>query len=188
MCIVVKNSEKSVKSDYFGPIICNWWRRFQKSGYSLSKNAKYTVNWYEDPEYSGFSSKINQFEHFMCRILWKFRTFGVIFPKKINLEICHLFMQNTDISNLLEKTPNNWVFPQLRQFFFNLSAILQCGFTRYKSKYLSYYAKIHCSIILQNKSNTNHQDYCRKYWKFIKLGTSHNRQFNSNWWEFLTYY
>ena len=32
MWIVVKDSEKSIKSDYFGVIIYIWWRSFQKIG------------------------------------------------------------------------------------------------------------------------------------------------------------
>ena len=37
MCLVVEYFKKSVKSDYLGVIICNWWRRVRKSGYSLPK-------------------------------------------------------------------------------------------------------------------------------------------------------
>ena len=37
------------------------------------------------------------------------------------------------------------------------------------------------AIILQNKSCTKYYKYCRKYQKFIKLGTAHNRNKNSNW-------
>ena len=37
MCLVVDYSEKSVKSDYFGVIMYNWWRKVRKSGYSLYK-------------------------------------------------------------------------------------------------------------------------------------------------------
>ena len=37
MCLVVDYSKKLVKSDYFGVIICNWWRKVRKLAYSLSK-------------------------------------------------------------------------------------------------------------------------------------------------------
>ena len=37
--------------------------------------------------------------------------------------------------------------------------------------------KNHYSINLQNKSCTNYHNYCRKPWKFVKLGTSHNRKY-----------
>ena len=58
MCLVVDYSEKSVKSDYLGVIICNWWRRVQKIRIFAAQNAKYTENSYEDPEKSGFSPKL----------------------------------------------------------------------------------------------------------------------------------
>ena len=64
MCLVVDYSEKSVKSDYLGVIICNWWRKVQKIGIFANQNAYFTRNSYEYPKYSGFSPKIIQFEHF----------------------------------------------------------------------------------------------------------------------------
>ena len=83
MCLVVNYSEKSVKSDYLGVIICIWWRRVQKIGIFAAQNAKHTANSYEDPKKLGFSPKITQFEHFTCRIHRKLGTFDVIFPKKL---------------------------------------------------------------------------------------------------------
>ena len=53
MCLVVDCSEKSVKSDYFGVIIYNWWRKVRKIGIFANQNAYFTKNLYEDPEYSG---------------------------------------------------------------------------------------------------------------------------------------
>ena len=61
MCLVVDYSEKSVKSDYLGVIICIWWRRVQKIGIFAGQNAKHTVKSHEDPENSGFSSKLHSF-------------------------------------------------------------------------------------------------------------------------------
>ena len=93
-------------------------------------------------------------------------------------------MHNTDKSNtFITETPNNWDFPWPQQFS-QISCNFICGFTRVKCKYFSHHAKILCSIILQNKSCTNYHNCCRK---FIKLGTSHNRNFNSNLWEILTH-
>ena len=53
MCSVVNYSEKSVKSDYLGVIICNWWRKVKKIGIFANQNAKYTANSYEDTKKSG---------------------------------------------------------------------------------------------------------------------------------------
>ena len=50
MCLVVDYSKKLVKSDYFGVIICNWWRKVQKIGIFTKQNASYTRKSYEDPE------------------------------------------------------------------------------------------------------------------------------------------
>ena len=54
MCLVVDYSEKSVKSDYFGVIIYNWWRKVRKIGIFADQNTYFTRNLHEDPEYSGF--------------------------------------------------------------------------------------------------------------------------------------
>ena len=52
--LVVDCSEKLVKSDYFGVIIYNWWRKVQKIGIFADQNTYFTKNLHEDPEYSGF--------------------------------------------------------------------------------------------------------------------------------------
>ena len=151
MWIVVDYSKKLVKSDYFGVIICIWWRRFQKIGIFPKQNAKYTVNWYEDPEYSGFSSKITQFKHFMCRILRKLGTFGVIFPK--NWEIRHfVYKILTDFNILVEgKLRKIGIFHNRNKFW---QYDLQFYMWFYKGIKVNILAttKIHCSINLQNKS------------------------------------
>ena len=54
MCLVIDCSEKSLKSDYFGAIICNWWRKVRKIRIFTEQNAYFTENSYEHPEYSGF--------------------------------------------------------------------------------------------------------------------------------------
>ena len=59
MCLFVNYSEKSVKSDYLGVIICNWWRRVRKIGIFAAQNAKYTENSYEDPKKLGFLPKLH---------------------------------------------------------------------------------------------------------------------------------
>ena len=64
MCLVVDYSKKLVKSDYWGVIICDWWRKVQKIGIFTNQNAKYTANSYKHLEYSGFSPKIIQLECF----------------------------------------------------------------------------------------------------------------------------
>ena len=50
MCLVVNYSEKSVKSDYFGVIIYNWWRKVRKIGIFAIQNAYFTESSYEQPE------------------------------------------------------------------------------------------------------------------------------------------
>ena len=79
MCLVVEYSEKLVKSDYLGVIICIWWRKVQKIGIFANQNAKYTTNSYEDPKKRDLPHKITQFKHFSSRIHQKIRTFVVIF-------------------------------------------------------------------------------------------------------------
>ena len=92
MCLVVEYSEKLVKSDYLGVIICNWWRRVQKIGIFTAQNTKYTKNSYEDSKKSGFWPKITQFKCFTCRIHQKLGTFVVIFSK--NWEIHNILVYN----------------------------------------------------------------------------------------------
>ena len=111
MCLVVDYSEKSVKSDYLGVIICNWWRKVRKIGIFAAQNAKYTANLSEDPKKLGSSPKITQFEHFTCRIHQKLRTFDVIFQKigkftKLSVQL------TSNLTNCGGKTPKNWNFPQ----------------------------------------------------------------------------
>ena len=60
MCLVVEYSEKLVKSDYLGVIICIWWRKVQKIRIFAAQNAKHTAKLYEDPKKSGSSPKITQ--------------------------------------------------------------------------------------------------------------------------------
>ena len=46
--------QKSVKSDYFGVIFYNLWRKVRKIEIFTNQNADFTTNLHEDPEYSGF--------------------------------------------------------------------------------------------------------------------------------------
>ena len=64
MCLVVDYSEKSVKSDYFGAIICNWWRKVRKIGIFAKQNAYFTESSYKYPEYSDFRHKTRTVECF----------------------------------------------------------------------------------------------------------------------------
>ena len=59
MCLVVDYSEKLVKSEYLGVIICIWWRRVQKIGIFATQNAKHAAKSHEDPKNLGFSSKLH---------------------------------------------------------------------------------------------------------------------------------
>ena len=81
MCLVVDYSEKSVKSDYFGVIIYNWWRKVQKIGIFAIQNAYFTESSYEHPEYSGFLIQKHTVERFSSRIHQKIGIFDGIFPK-----------------------------------------------------------------------------------------------------------
>ena len=49
MCLVVDYSEKSVKSDYFGVIVYNWWRKVRKIRIFTDQNAYFTKNLHEGP-------------------------------------------------------------------------------------------------------------------------------------------
>ena len=59
MCLVVKYSEKLVKSDYLGVIICIWWRKVKKIGLFATQNAKYTANSCEDPKNRDLPHKLH---------------------------------------------------------------------------------------------------------------------------------
>ena len=69
MCLVVDYSEKSVKSDYLGVIICNWWRKVQKLGYSLTKMLITLEIYTKTPNTRDFCQTIIQFECFMQNTL-----------------------------------------------------------------------------------------------------------------------
>ena len=58
MCFVVNCSEKSVKSGYFGVIICNWWRKVQKIGIFANQIYMKTLNTWD------FCHKNSHFECF----------------------------------------------------------------------------------------------------------------------------
>ena len=73
MCLVVNYSEKSVKSDYFGVIIYNWWRKDRKIRIFAKQNAYFTESSYEHPKYSGFSIQKPTVGHFSGRIHQKIR-------------------------------------------------------------------------------------------------------------------
>ena len=81
MCLVVDCSEKSVKSDYFGVIIYNWWRKVQKIGIFAVQNAYFTKNLHEDPKYSGYSPQEVPNLSILSRIHQKIGIFDGIFPK-----------------------------------------------------------------------------------------------------------
>ena len=57
MCLVVDYSKKSVKSDYFGVIIYNWWRKVQKIGIFAIQNAYFAESSYEHPNIRDFRFK-----------------------------------------------------------------------------------------------------------------------------------
>ena len=81
MCLVVDYSEKLVKSDYFGVLIYNWWRKNQKIGIFAKQNAYFAECSYEHPEYSGFSIQKHTVECFSGRIHQKIGIFDGIFLK-----------------------------------------------------------------------------------------------------------
>ena len=57
MCLVVDYSEKSVKSDYFGVIVYNWWRKVRKIGIFADQDAYFTKNLHETPNTRDFRHK-----------------------------------------------------------------------------------------------------------------------------------
>ena len=64
MCLIVDYSEKLVKSGYFGVIICNWWRKVRKLGYSLTKMLILLKVHTNTTNTRDFRHKIIQFERF----------------------------------------------------------------------------------------------------------------------------
>ena len=64
MCFVVDCSEKSVKSDYFGVIICNLWRKVRKIGIFTNQNAYFTKIYTKSLNTWDFRHKNSQFERF----------------------------------------------------------------------------------------------------------------------------
>ena len=100
MCLVVDYSEKLVKSDYLGVIICNWWRKVRKIGIFANQNAYYTGNSYEDPKYSGFSPKFIQYERFYAEytknsgnLMRFFRKIGKF--AKLSVQLSNLVFNNS---------------------------------------------------------------------------------------------
>ena len=75
MCLVVNYSEKLVKSDYFGVIIYNWWRKVQKIGIFAIQNAILLKVHTNNPNIRDFRFKNIQWSIFAGRI------FDEIFPK-----------------------------------------------------------------------------------------------------------
>ena len=90
MCLVVDYSEKLVKSDYFGVIIYNWWRKVRKIGIFSIKNAYFTESSYEHPKYSGFSIQKNiQWSVFQAEYTEKSGHSMVFFRKIGKITIFH---------------------------------------------------------------------------------------------------
>ena len=88
MCLVVDYSEKSVKSDYLGVIICNWWRKVGKIGIFANQNAKYTANSYMTPKNRDLRNKITQFKCFQAEYTENSGHSIRVFQK--NWEICNI--------------------------------------------------------------------------------------------------
>ena len=99
MCLTVDYSKKSVKSDYFWVIICNWWRKVRKSGYSLTKMLISLKIYTKTPNTRDFCHKNSQLKHFSSRIHRILGIFHEIFPK--NREIRIIWYKITHKSNNL---------------------------------------------------------------------------------------
>ena len=110
------------------------------------------------PNIWDFPSKITQFKH-LCA---EYSKNSVRFSKKSgNLPFCVQIL--TILTYLWGKSPKNQDFPRTLNKFLQISAIVYVGLQGYKSKYLGYHTKNHCSINLQNKSHKNYHNYCRKH-------------------------
>ena len=97
MCLVVDCSKKSVKSDYFGVIVYNWWRKVRKSGYSLIKTLISLKIYTKTPNTRDFRHKSSQSKRFYAEYtensgysmrffqkIGKIAVIGVILIKKPN--------------------------------------------------------------------------------------------------------
>ena len=136
-----------VKSDYFGVIICIWWRKVQKFGIFTPQNAKHTANSYKDPENWEFPKNYTVYTFYEQNTLinWDIRC---DFPK--NLEIHKLSIQLT--SNLTicgEKTPKNWNFPQNGKK----------NFQQYLQTYMWFYKGVKLNILATKQKTAVAQIY-----------------------------
>ena len=114
-----------------------------------------------------------------------------IFPKKLHsLSIlCAEYFQkigkfailctNTHNSNILvgENSEKSGFSMNRKEIFVKYLQFCMWVYKGIKVNISATTQKNHYSINLQNKSCTNYHNYCRKPWKFVKLGTSHNRKY-----------
>ena len=104
MCLVVNYSEKSVKSDYFGVIIYNWWRKVRKIGIFAIQNAYFAESSYEQPEYSDFRFKTYSGAFLQAEYTEKLGIFDEIFRKIRKITILQLIgVENSENSDFLLK-------------------------------------------------------------------------------------
>ena len=112
MCLVVNCSKKSVKSDYFRVIICNWWKKVcKKSGYLLIKMLISLKIYMKTPNTWDFHHKNSQFEHFQAEYTENlghsmrfFQKIGKIPPFNIKLTInLTIWVENSEKLDFLGK-------------------------------------------------------------------------------------
>ena len=82
MCLVVDYSEKSVKSDYFGVIIYNWWRKVRKIGIFAKQNAYLLKIHTNNPNIWDFRFKNIQWSVFQAEYTKK-SGYSMVFFRKI---------------------------------------------------------------------------------------------------------
>ena len=138
MCIIVDYSKKLVKSGYFGVIICNWWRKSEKSGYLLTKMLISLEIHTKTPNNRDFRHKNSQFEHFHAEYtensehlmrffqkIGKFALFSVELTSKLTF-----WVENSKKIGFLSKTSTNFqtLFLQIVTFGYILAQKLKQSF------------------------------------------------------------
>ena len=152
MWIVVKYSKKSVKSDYFGVIICIWWRSFQKIRIFAKQNTKYTVNWYKDSDQIfGIFLKNYTVEAFYVQNTPKTRDIWCNSSEKSgNSPFCVQILKI--LTYLWGKTPKNQNFPlSVKQIFAKYLQFYMWVYKGIKVNFLAIAQKI--AVVLIYKIN-----------------------------------
>ena len=179
MCLVVDCSEKSVKSDYFGVIFYNWWRKVRKIGIFQIKMLILLKTYTKTPNTRDFRHKNSQLERFHAEYtensgysmrflpkIGKFTLFGI----KLAIDLT-IWVENSEKSDFSLKTGTNFrtLFLQISTCGYVLAQLLQQLFFPHKQRWKYFTSHFCCkknpsTIIVENTENSpNSSSYTIEY-------------------------